>query len=158
MKGGYRLSQCAYHFLHVPNPWPWMDSQLRLPHHDRTLNRAPAFGAADFVRYESQRYAHCDQVRVEHPNLDAEFLLPPPVQKHGAGARPTTSQHCQLLGDLGGGLGKLEIQILFDTVIIPPPSAVRPCPTLNLGVLSSDPLCLRPTLPCGKLRWILVLV
>jgi hypothetical protein len=41
--------------------------------------------------------AHCDQVRVEHLNLDAQFLQPPPVQKHGVGAHPMTRQHRMFL-------------------------------------------------------------
>jgi hypothetical protein len=50
------------------------------------------------------RHAHCDQVRVEHLNLDAQFLQPP-VQKHGVGAHPMTHQHRMLLDDVGCGLG-----------------------------------------------------
>jgi hypothetical protein len=52
------------------------------------------------------RHAHCDQVRVEHQNLDAQFLQPPPMQKHGVGAQPMTRQHRLLLDDVGCGLGR----------------------------------------------------
>jgi hypothetical protein len=51
------------------------------------------------------RHAHCDQVRVEHLNLDTEFLQPPPVQTQGVGANPVTRQHRKRLDDLSGGLG-----------------------------------------------------
>jgi hypothetical protein len=47
------------------------------------------------------RRAYCDQVRVEHPNLDAQFLQPPPVQKRRVGASGMTRQHRMLLDDLG---------------------------------------------------------
>jgi hypothetical protein len=53
------------------------------------------------------RHAHCDQVGVEHLNLDAQFLQPPPVLKHRVGAHPMTCQNLMLPVDLGGSLGRL---------------------------------------------------
>jgi hypothetical protein len=61
------------------------------------------------------RHALCDKVRVEDLNLDAQFLQPPPgekhrvgahpVQNHRVGAHPVTRQQSMLLDDLGCGLG-----------------------------------------------------
>jgi hypothetical protein len=94
----------AYHRLHFPNYWLWVASHLRLLHHDSALSRSACIPRRwpRVVRVTIQ-HAHCDQVRVEHLNLDAQFLQPIPVQKHGVGAHPVTRQHRILLDDVGFG-------------------------------------------------------
>jgi hypothetical protein len=81
-------------------------SRLRLPHHGSALNRDACIprGIPRVVR-GTIRHAHCDQVRVENLNLNAQFLQPPSEQKHGVKARPMTRQHRMLLDDRGCGLG-----------------------------------------------------
>jgi hypothetical protein len=79
----------AYHRQNVPNWGRWMGSDLRLPHHDITLNRGTCIPRRrPRVVRVTIRHEHYDQVRVEHLNLDAQFLHSPPPLKQWVGASP----------------------------------------------------------------------
>jgi hypothetical protein len=49
--------------------------------------------------------AHFDQDLVEHLNVDAQFLQPCPVLKHGVGASAITRKRRILPDECDGGLG-----------------------------------------------------